>query len=41
MGAYWLVIPASAFFGLGMSSTLVASISLLILSRSAAPARNP
>jgi len=33
MGAYWLVIPASAFFGLGMASTLIASICLLGLSR--------
>ena len=35
MGAYWLVIPASAFFGLGMASTLIASICLLGLSRTA------
>jgi len=35
MGAYWLVIPASAFFGLGMASTLVASACLYLLSRSA------
>jgi POT family proton-dependent oligopeptide transporter len=36
MGAYWLVIPASAFFGLGMASTLIASLCLLALSRAAA-----
>jgi proton-dependent oligopeptide transporter, POT family len=35
MGAYWLVIPASAFFGLGMASTLVAAACLFMLSRSA------
>ena len=33
MGAYWLVIPASAFFGLGMASILIASVCLLMLSR--------
>ena len=33
MGAYWLVIPASAFFGLGVACTLIASICLLALSR--------
>jgi POT family proton-dependent oligopeptide transporter len=35
MGAYWLVIPAAAFFGLGMASTLIASLCLLALSRTA------
>ena len=35
MGAYWLEIPASTFFGLGMASTLVASACLYMLSRSA------
>jgi POT family proton-dependent oligopeptide transporter len=33
MGAYWLVIPASAFFGLGMASTLIAAVSLYSMSR--------
>ena len=34
MGAYWLAIPASAFFGLGMATTAVAAVCLLALSRS-------
>jgi POT family proton-dependent oligopeptide transporter len=34
MGAYWLVIPPWAFFCLGMTSTLVAALSLYALSRS-------
>jgi POT family proton-dependent oligopeptide transporter len=34
MGAYWLAIPASAFFGLGMATTAVAALCLLALSRS-------
>jgi len=33
MGAYWGVIPATAFFGLGASSVMVAAIFLLVLSR--------
>jgi POT family proton-dependent oligopeptide transporter len=33
MGAYWLVIPASAFFGLGAGSTLLAAVSLYSMSR--------
>jgi POT family proton-dependent oligopeptide transporter len=33
MGAYWLVIPPSAFFGLGMVSTLVAAASLYAMAR--------
>ena len=33
MGAYWGVIPATMFFGLGASSVLVAAIFLLALSR--------
>ena len=33
MGAYWLVIPASAFFLLGMSSTLLAAASLYLMAR--------
>jgi POT family proton-dependent oligopeptide transporter len=33
MGAYWGVIPATAFFALGLGSTLLASICLLLLSR--------
>ena len=33
MGAYWLVIPAWAFFFLGMVSTLIAAISLYSMSR--------
>jgi POT family proton-dependent oligopeptide transporter len=33
MGAYWLAIPAAAFFGLGMISVLIASVSLFLLSR--------
>lgn len=37
MGAYWLAIPASTFFGLGLVSTVVASGGLLVLSRFARP----
>jgi ABC-type proline/glycine betaine transport system permease subunit len=33
MGAYWLVIPTSAFFSLGLVSTLVAAVSLYAMSR--------
>src|SRR5690242_3076617 len=33
MGAYWLVIPASAFFSLGVGSTLIAAICLYAMSR--------
>jgi POT family proton-dependent oligopeptide transporter len=33
MGAYWLVIPPSAFFSLGMASTLVAAASLYTMAR--------
>ena len=33
MGAYWLVIPPSAFFALGMTSTLVAAACLYAMSR--------
>lgn len=33
MGAYWLVIPPWAFFGLGMVSTIVAAGCLLVLSQ--------
>jgi hypothetical protein len=33
MGAYWLVIPPSAFFSLGMVSTLVAAASLYAMAR--------
>jgi POT family proton-dependent oligopeptide transporter len=33
MGAYWGVIPATMFFGLGASSVLAAAIFLLVLSR--------
>jgi POT family proton-dependent oligopeptide transporter len=33
MGAYWLVVPASAFFGLGAGSTLLAAVSLYSMSR--------
>jgi POT family proton-dependent oligopeptide transporter len=33
MGAYWLAIPAWAFFGLGMASTLVAAICLFSMAR--------
>ena len=33
MGAYWLKISPSAFFGLGCISTFVASICLLVMSR--------
>jgi POT family proton-dependent oligopeptide transporter len=33
MGVYWLVIPPWAFFTLGMTSTLVAAVSLLALAR--------
>jgi POT family proton-dependent oligopeptide transporter len=33
MGAYWLVIPPSAFFGLGTASTAVAAISLYMMAR--------
>lgn len=35
MGAYWLVIPPTAFFGLGLASTLVASACLFGMSRAA------
>jgi POT family proton-dependent oligopeptide transporter len=33
MGAYWLIIPPSAFFALGMTSTLVAAASLYLMAR--------
>jgi POT family proton-dependent oligopeptide transporter len=33
MGAYWLVIPPSAFFSLGMVSTLIAAASLYAMAR--------
>jgi POT family proton-dependent oligopeptide transporter len=33
MGAYWLAIPAWAFFGLGMASTVVAAICLFSMAR--------
>jgi len=33
MGAYWLVIPPSAFFGLGMVSTAVAALCLYGMAR--------
>ena len=33
MGAYWQVIPASAFFGLGMTSTAIAAVSLYAMGR--------
>jgi POT family proton-dependent oligopeptide transporter len=33
MGAYWLVIPPAAFFGLGMTSTLVAAACLYAMAR--------
>ena len=33
MGAYWLVIPPSAFFGLGAASTLAAALCLYAMSR--------
>jgi POT family proton-dependent oligopeptide transporter len=33
MGAYWLVIPSWAFFGLGMASTIVAAVSLYSMGR--------
>jgi len=33
MGAYWLVIPASAFFSLGLGSTLIAAVCLYAMSR--------
>jgi POT family proton-dependent oligopeptide transporter len=33
MGAYWGVIPASSFFGLGALSVLIAAAFLLVLSR--------
>jgi POT family proton-dependent oligopeptide transporter len=35
MGAWWLVIPPTVFFGLGMASTVLASACLLALSRRA------
>ena len=40
MGAYWLVIPPAAFFGLGGLSTLVASACLLGMSRAIAVRRS-
>ncbi len=33
MGAYWLIIPAWAFFCLGMTSTIIAAVSLYSMSR--------
>lgn len=33
MGAYWLVIPAWAFFSLGMASTLLAAVCLYAMAR--------
>jgi POT family proton-dependent oligopeptide transporter len=33
MGAYWLVIPAWAFFCLGMTSTIIAAVCLYSMSR--------
>lgn len=34
MGAYWLEIPPSAFFTLGMVSPLLASLCLYLMARS-------
>lgn len=42
MGAYWLVIPPTAFFGLGLASTLLAAACLFAmakLTRNVAPSR--
>jgi proton-dependent oligopeptide transporter, POT family len=33
MGAYWLVIPAWAFFALGMASTVMAAVCLFAMAR--------
>jgi POT family proton-dependent oligopeptide transporter len=33
MGAYWLVIPSWGFFCLGMTTTVIASVSLYSMSR--------
>jgi POT family proton-dependent oligopeptide transporter len=33
MGAYWLVIPPAAFFGLGLGTTLLAALCLFAMSR--------
>jgi POT family proton-dependent oligopeptide transporter len=33
MGAYWLVIPPTAFFGLGLGSTLLAALCLFAMAR--------
>jgi POT family proton-dependent oligopeptide transporter len=33
MGAYWLVIPPAAFFGIGMASTLIAAACLYTMAR--------
>ncbi|HEX5237322.1 MAG TPA: peptide MFS transporter [Sphingomicrobium sp.] len=33
MGAYWLVIPPAAFFGIGMASTLIAAACLYAMAR--------
>ena len=33
MGAYWLVIPAWAFFSLGLASTALAALCLLSMSK--------
>jgi POT family proton-dependent oligopeptide transporter len=33
MGAYWLVIPPSTFFALGMASTALAAACLYVMSR--------
>ena len=33
MGAYWQVIPASAFFGVGAASTLIAAVSLYAMAQ--------
>ena len=39
MGAYWLVIPPSAFFALGATSTIVAAACLYLMSRRVARAQ--
>ena len=33
MGAYWLVIPPTAFFGLGLASTLLAAACLYAMAK--------
>lgn len=37
MGAYWGVIPATSFFGLGAASTLLAAAALYMIGRAARP----